>query len=84
VCPALAPTGRTVAMTWDMVRPRRNTVTSMSTGPGGTWAANTAVTVRSGWSGSASSAAMARSISAVTIPPWGSTGASHWSLSTAR
>ena len=83
VCPLVAPSGRTVAVAWDIVLPRRRTVTSMSTGPGGTWAAKTVVTERSRSSGAPSSAAMARRASAVTIPPWGSTGAHHWSVSTA-
>ncbi len=84
VCPLSAPPGRTVAVACDIVLPRRNTVTSMSTGPGGTCAANTVVTDRSVSSGEASSAAMARTARAVTTPPWGRTGAFHWSLSSAR
>jgi hypothetical protein len=56
----------------------------MSTGPGGTCAANTVVTERNVSSGADNSAAMARRASAVITPPWGSTGAFHWSLTTAR
>src|ERR1700730_8849990 len=55
VCPAWAPSEWTVAVAWDIVRPRRSTETSMSTGPGGTWAANTVVTERSDSSGASSS-----------------------------
>ena len=82
-CPLDAPAGRTVAVAWDIVLPRRSTTTSMSTGPGGTCAANTVVTERNDWSGVSRSAAMARSAMAVTTPPWGSTGAFHWSVTTA-
>ncbi len=84
VCPAPLPSLRTVAVTWLMVRPRRSTVTSMSSGPGATWAANTVVTERSACSGWASSAVMARRARALTMPPWGSTGAFHPSLMVAR
>ncbi len=83
MCPVAAPMGRTVAVAWDIVRPRRSTTTSTSTGPGGTCAAKTVVTERKDCSGRSSSAAMARSARAVTTPPWGSTGAFHWSLTTA-
>jgi len=61
----------------------RRTVTSMSTGPGGTWPAKIVVTERSDCPGVPSAALIARSASAVVIPPWGSTGAFHWSLTTA-
>ena len=77
VCPLRSPVGRTVAVAWDIVRPRRNTVTSMSTGPGGTWAANTVDTDRSASPGASNSMAMARKAKEVVIPPWGRTGAFH-------
>ena len=54
-----------------MDRPRRRSSASTSTGPCGTWAAKVVCNVRSCWSGSSSSWAMARTASAVTMPPWG-------------
>jgi hypothetical protein len=70
VCPtASVPAARVVAVTCDIVRPRRSTDTSIVTAPAGTAAANTVVCVRSRWSGSPSSAVMAAVASAAMVPP---------------
>ena len=68
-CPAVSSTFRIVAVACDIERPRRSTVTSISTGPGRTCPANTVLTLRSGCSGTASSVSTARSAVAVTRPP---------------
>ena len=69
-----AAAAHVVATAWVARRPRRSTETSTVTGPAGTWAANTVVTVRSRWAGSPISAAIAAAVSAVIIPPWGTIG----------
>ena len=84
VWPASAPGVRAVALSCEIERPRRSTVTSMSTGPACTCAANTVVTLRNVWSGSPSSAVIARTVVAVTRPPWGTTGQFHSSPMKAR
>ena len=75
--PASAPSARTVAVAWEIDRPRRSTSTSITTGPAGTGLANTVVSVRSTWAGSPTSAAMARAASAAISPPCGTVGQFH-------
>ena len=74
VWPTPSPPARAVARTCDIVRPRRSTSTSTATGPAGTWAANTVVSVRRCWSGRPSSAVMAAAATAAMTPPWGTVG----------
>jgi hypothetical protein len=86
---------RTSARTWDSDRPRRSTVTSISTGPAATGAANTVVSVRSGTSsaaapgsaapsGPASSRAIARAVRAAITPPCGTIGQFQSALTSSR
>ena len=79
VSPAASPGFRTVAVSWDIDRPRRSTCASTCTGPTATLPAKTAVTVRGVCVGSPSSSAIARTASAATIPPWGTTASIHGS-----
>ncbi|HEX4775182.1 MAG TPA: hypothetical protein VFW74_00275 [Acidimicrobiia bacterium] len=83
VCPARSPGARIVAVACDMVRPRRSTATSISSGPDGTCATNTVFTVRNCSCGWSSSAIIARSATTVVIPPCGLTGAFQSSLNSA-
>jgi hypothetical protein len=82
--PSSAPAARTVAVSWDIDRPRRRASTSIVTGPAGTAAANTVVSVRRDWSGRPSSAAMARAATAAMSPPWGTVGQAQWGSTSAR
>jgi hypothetical protein len=77
VWPAGAPRERSVAPACDIVRPRRSTVTSMSTGPGSTCPANTTVIDRRRCVGASSSVRMALAATEVTRPPWGTSGQFH-------
>jgi hypothetical protein len=83
VAPALSPGLRTVAASCDIERPRRSTVTSISTGPERTCAAKTVVTERKRCAGTPSSASIARSPTTATIPPCGSCSV-HASRNVAR
>ena len=77
VSPASAPRFRTVAVSCDIERPRRSSATSISTGPAATWPANSTVIVRSDCVASPSSRSIARTASAATMPPWGTTASSQ-------
>jgi hypothetical protein len=72
--PGVGPGERTSAVAWEIDRPRRSTLTSTVTGPEGTCPANTVVSDRRRWPGSASSTAIALAAIATIIPPWGTTG----------
>ena len=82
--PASSPGFRTVAESCDSERPRRSTATSISSAPAATGAANTVLTERRRCSGAASSAIIARTATALTMPPCGSVGAPQMAGRSAR